>query len=60
MAVQIDKLKGVLSHKHKISDIKELNTSLNNKITGDGIAKITVSDTAPVNPQFGDLWVDIS
>jgi len=30
------------------------------KITGDGIAKITVSATPPVSPTPGDIWVDIS
>lgn len=32
----------------------------NNYIEGDGVTKITVSTTPPVNPQQGDLWVDIS
>lgn len=27
-------------------------------IFGDGINKITVSNTQPVNPNIGDLWVD--
>lgn len=33
---------------------------LANYIIGDGVHKITVSDTAPTNPAVGDLWVDTS
>lgn len=29
-------------------------------VTGDGTAKITVSDTEPATPAEGDLWVDTS
>lgn len=31
-----------------------------NVIIGDGVKRITVSATPPVNPQPGDLWIDIS
>jgi len=30
------------------------------KVKGEGVKKITVSTTAPTNPNVGDLWVDIS
>ena len=29
-------------------------------VVGEGVSKITVSDTPPVSPRIGDLWVDIS
>lgn len=29
-------------------------------VRGDGIAKVTVSDTAPTSPAVGDIWVDTS
>ena len=32
---------------------------LSNLIVGDGVSKITVSRSAPSNPQQGDLWVEI-
>ena len=32
----------------------------NNIIVGEGVRKIVVSDTPPVSPQEGDLWIDIS
>lgn len=31
-----------------------------NVIIGDGVKRITVSVTPPINPQPGDLWIDIS
>lgn len=27
-------------------------------VVGSGTSKITVSDTEPVNPQEGDIWID--
>lgn len=32
----------------------------NTLIEGSGVKKITVSATAPVSPEIGDLWIDIS
>ena len=32
---------------------------ISNLIVGDGVAKISVSRSAPSNPQQGDLWVEI-
>jgi len=35
-----------------------VSASLSGKITGDGVAKITVGTTTPTSPSVGDLWVD--
>lgn len=32
----------------------------NNIVIGDGVKKITASATAPVDPEPGDIWIDIS
>ena len=34
--------------------------SPDNIIIGQGVKKIVVSDTAPVSPEPGDIWIDIS
>lgn len=41
---------------------EEINQAVypNNFIVGEGVNKIVVSDTAPSNPQVGDLWIDTS
>jgi hypothetical protein len=41
-----------------IEDQNDLTGELNSKINGDGINKITVSLTAPVNPSVGDIWIE--
>jgi len=43
-----------------ILDGVDLTTTLNTKLTADGIGKITESITEPVAPAVGDVWIDIS
>lgn len=47
--------KADVSHTHSISDVTGLTTELNNKQK-----TITQSATAPVSPEVGDLWIDLS
>lgn len=35
-----------------------LKTQLASKITGSGVAKLSVGTTAPSSPTTGDLWID--
>jgi hypothetical protein len=43
-----------------ISDQTDLQAELDNKITGVGVATLTVSLTEPANPQVNDIWVDLN
>jgi hypothetical protein len=39
---------------------KDLVSDTSNYIIGDGVNKITVGPTEPVDPQVGDIWIDVS
>ena len=47
------------AHGHAISNVSDLQTALDGKQPTLSY-KITVSATAPTNPNIGDLWVDTS
>jgi hypothetical protein len=42
----------------RLEDQTDLQDALNERVSGDGVAKITASLVEPSNPSVGDMWID--